>query len=186
MSVRRLLLVAAAVVAVSAHGDEDHSTDAVKAEVDHSGHHDASMTTSSTSHDGHPTAFTTDYRGVEVLFRGWTNMSQWQYVLTLIALMLFGIFSESLVIIERKLQQRIFPASEKGATAVINDISMNDRILRTALYAVRTTVHFLLMLASMTFDVGVFLSIMGGFAFGFFIFSSSHVLASSSAGHSHA
>lgn len=53
-------------------------------------------------------------------------------------------------------------------------------------YTIRTTVHFLLMLASMTFDVGIFIAIMAGFGVGFFFFSSAHASASPSAGHVHA
>jgi hypothetical protein len=48
-------------------------------------------------------------------------------------------------------------------------------------------VHFLLMLASMTFDVGIFISIMSGFGLGFFIFSSGVTdRVQGMAGHSHA
>lgn len=79
------------------------------------------------------------------------------------------------------------PRPRREVDPVANEsISTNHRVLRTVFYTIRTTVHFLLMLASMTFDVGIFIAIMAGFGVGFFFFSSAHASASPSAGHVHA
>lgn len=135
---------------------------------------------------GHGTAFTTAYRATTVLFAGWSTMNEWQYALTLIALICFGILSESMCVLERGLHALIdSPEGPKG-DAGVPTVTLGFRMARSVLYTARTTLHFLLMLASMTFDVGIFISIMAGFGIGYFVFSSKNLNAHSTAGHYHA
>lgn len=52
------------------------------------------------------------------------------------------------------------------------------------MYGLHTSAHFMLMLAAMTFDVGIFVAIMAGFTLGYFAFSSGvHEPSTGHAGH---
>jgi hypothetical protein len=126
---------------------------------------------------GHVTAFTTAWSETTVLLAGWGAMSGWQYALTLLAMVCLAVLSESMVLLERGLGARALPREGDPAAA------MALRLARTALYTARTVVRFLLMLAAMTFDVGIFVSIMGGFCIGYFAFSSK--APDGLAGHTH-
>jgi len=111
----------------------------------------------------------------------------WQYALTLIAVIAFGILSESMVLLERGLMALVaLPEESLKGDVGVPTVALGLRMARSVLYTARTAVHFLLMLASMTFDVGIFISIMAGFGIGFFVFSSKDLKAIGVAGHYHA
>ncbi|KAJ1630464.1 Ctr copper transporter family-domain-containing protein [Pavlovales sp. CCMP2436] len=135
----------------------------------------------------HGTVFSSNYKKVALLFAGWETMNGWQYALTLIAIICFGILSESMVLLERGLMALVAPPSEGLKTETsFPTVTLGFRMARSVLYATRTALHFLLMLASMTFDIGIFVCIMAGFGVGYFVFSSKDLKASGIAGHSHA
>lgn len=135
---------------------------------------------------GHPMAFSTNFAGLTLLFQGWTSMNAWQYALTLIFIFLFAVFGESLAYASRRLDHHVTVSiSGNIKTAEPVPIAMRTRAERSALYGLRTAVHFMLMLASMTFDVGIFITMMAGFTIGFFIFSS-HVVGTTEPCHEHA
>lgn len=57
--------------------------------------------------------------------------------------------------------------------------------MRSLIHGITTTIGFLLMLATMTFDVGVFVLIMAGFTFGHFAFEAGRADSTSAGGHMH-
>lgn len=58
------------------------------------------------------------------------------------------------------------------AASVQRKVTRTDRILKSAVYAVRTTLHYCLMFAAMTMNVWIFLGIILGWTLGFFLFHS--------------
>jgi copper transporter 1 len=92
----------------------------------------------------------------EIIFSGWPGQSFNSYILALISV-LVGFVVESL-----------------SHTKLINSIADNITagLVQTAMHAIRVGLAYLLMLAVMSFDVGVLLAAVAGCTVGFFIFGS--------------
>ncbi|WCJ28383.1 copper transporter 1 [Euphorbia peplus] len=93
----------------------------------------------------------------EILFKGWPGSSSGMY-----ALALMFVFTLAVVVEWFNYCSIIKPGTNKVAAGVF----------RTAMYVVRTGLSYLVMLAVMSFNGGVFLVAVGGHAVGFALFGS--------------
>lgn len=96
--------------------------------------------------------------GMEILFPDWPGDSLFFYALTLLLVFLLSIFVEWL--------------SHVQLLKFNIDNVMARIILQTSMYGARVAVAYLVMLAVMSFDGGVFLSAVCGYTVGFLIFGS--------------
>ncbi|AED97133.1 unnamed protein product [Arabidopsis thaliana] len=104
----------------------------------------------------------------EVLFDGWPGTSLKMYWVCLAVIFVISAFSECL---SRCGFMKSGPASLGGG------------LLQTAVYTVRAALSYLVMLAVMSFNGGVFVAAMAGFGLGFMIFGSRAFRATSSNSH---
>uniref|UniRef100_A0A7N0TGA7 Copper transport protein n=1 Tax=Kalanchoe fedtschenkoi TaxID=63787 RepID=A0A7N0TGA7_KALFE len=96
-------------------------------------------------------------RPTDILIRGWPGESPTMYALALITIFLTSVLIEWL------------------SHARLVKPQMNDTVaglLQTLMYAVRTCLAYLVMLAVMSFNVGIFVAAIGGYGAGFMIFGS--------------
>ncbi|KFK34014.1 hypothetical protein AALP_AA5G090800 [Arabis alpina] len=97
-------------------------------------------------------------KNTEVLFSGWPGTSSGMYALCLIVVFLLAVIAEWLA------HSPIFRAdSSTGRTA---------GIAQTAVYTLKTGLSYLVMLAVMSFNAGVFIAAIAGYAVGFLVFGS--------------
>ncbi|CAG7879841.1 hypothetical protein HID58_009078 [Brassica napus] len=96
-------------------------------------------------------------KNTEVLFDGWPGTSLTMYWVCLAAIFAFSALSEW---ISRCGVMKAGPATFGGG------------IVQTVVYTVRAGLSYLIMLAVMSFNGGVFLAAMAGFGLGFMIFGS--------------
>ncbi|XP_065854071.1 copper transporter 4 [Euphorbia lathyris] len=92
----------------------------------------------------------------EILFKGWPGSSSAMY-----ALALMFVFTLAVVVEWFNYCSIIKPGTNKVAAGVF----------RTGMYVVRTGLSYLVMLAVMSFNGGVFLAAVGGHAVGFAVFA---------------
>ena len=93
----------------------------------------------------------------EILFPGWPGPSFSSYIL---ALMLVFVLS---VAVEWLSHSKFIRSSTDNITA---------GLLQTAMYATRVGMAYLVMLAVMSFNLGILLAAVAGYTIGFFIFGS--------------
>ncbi|XP_057953053.1 copper transporter 6-like [Malania oleifera] len=96
-------------------------------------------------------------KNAEILFSGWPGSRAGMYSLALIFVFALAFLVEWL-----SHCRLIKPGSEDAASG----------ILQTAIHAVRVALAYMVMLAVMSFNVGVFLVAVGGHAVGFLLFGS--------------
>ncbi|KAK1311556.1 Copper transporter 1 [Acorus calamus] len=89
-----------------------------------------------------------------ILFHGWPGERLGMYVLALVAVFVASVAVEWL-----------------GSARIESDRA-GARVARTVVHAVRVGLAYLVMLALMSFNVGVFIAAVAGHAFGFMVFSS--------------
>ncbi|KAM7531924.1 hypothetical protein LguiB_035334 [Lonicera macranthoides] len=108
-------------------------------------------------HPHHKTTFLHFYWGknAEFLFSGWPGNSSGMYALALIFVFLLAFFVELLSHFDL-----IKPSANRVASA----------FLQTGIYAVRAGLAYMVMLAVMSYNGGVFLAAVAGHAVGFFVF----------------
>lgn len=104
-------------------------------------------------------AFSWAETGTEIFFPDWPGDSFFCYALALLLVFLLSVFVEWLS------HARLLKL-KPGADNVMAGI------LQTSMYAVRTAAAYLVMLAVMSFDGGMFLSAVSGYSLGFLIFGS--------------
>ncbi|XP_051139625.1 copper transporter 6-like [Andrographis paniculata] len=98
-------------------------------------------------------------KNTEILFHGWPGYDRlWMYLLSLLVVFAFAIAAEWLT-------------SAAGVLGKSSD-GWAARVLRTASYAARTGFGYLVMLAVMSFNGGVFVAAVAGHSVGFFFFGS--------------
>lgn len=93
----------------------------------------------------------------EIIFSGWPGQSFKSYMLALVSVFALGFVVEWL-------------SHTKFIKSSADNISAG--LVQTAMYAIRVGLAYLLMLAVMSFDVGVLLAAVAGYTVGFFIFGS--------------
>ncbi|EOA25866.1 hypothetical protein CARUB_v10019245mg [Capsella rubella] len=97
-------------------------------------------------------------KNTEVLFSGWPGTSSSMYVLCLVVVFFLA------VIVEWLAHSRFLRAD--GST------SRAAGVAQTVVYTLKTGLSYLVMLAVMSFNAGVFIAAIAGYAVGFFFFGS--------------
>lgn len=96
-------------------------------------------------------------QATDILFPGWPGESATMYAIVLITIFLTSIFIEWLS------HARVIKSHFNDAVA---------GMIQTLMYAARTGLAYLVMLAVMSFNIGVFIAAIAGYATGFMIFRS--------------
>lgn len=135
----------------------------------------------------------TNSKVVTLWFASWTTKTAGQYMLACLLVILLGVAVEALALCSPRLlavsvQQFRNLAARKGTsntheseTSVLQPRPHAscpsprprlplDRVITTIIYTLRMTAVYLLMLAAMTFNVGIFICIIAGLAIGNFLF----------------
>mmetsp|Transcript_3853 Transcript_3853/g.10642 ORF Transcript_3853/g.10642 Transcript_3853/m.10642 type:complete len:175 (-) Transcript_3853:97-621(-) len=122
---------------------------------------------------------------VTVLFSWWTTVNWWQYLLTLIFWFLAAIFYEWLAHFAKMQDLKVKVASESptGKSYDVNSrldgyadkrariqAAFSARVIPSLLYTVRIFLSYMLMLVSMTYNVGLVAAIVLGAGAGHFLF----------------
>ncbi|CAL5206242.1 unnamed protein product [Lathyrus oleraceus] len=116
-------------------------------------------------------------KNVTLLFDSWKTDSWTSYLLSLFACFLIASFYQYLENIRIRLK---FFSGEKGQSPVpeiqtpllrLNKVSRN-KVAESVLFGVNSAIGYLLMLAIMSFNGGVFVAIVVGLTLGYFFFRS--------------
>ncbi|MCO5570810.1 hypothetical protein L7F22_024538 [Adiantum nelumboides] len=115
-----------------------------------------------------------------ILFDGWTTSTWLNYSLSLVALFAASIvlqYIANLRITGSPVSGKSSSSSSTGVKAPLLgkgklSLSSSKNVLGSALFGVRVGLGYLLMLAVMSFNAGVFLAVVVGFAVGRFLFAS--------------
>jgi len=116
-------------------------------------------------------------KNVTLLFDSWKTNSWTSYLLSLIACFIIATFYQYLenVRIRLKLfsgEGRTTPVPEIQASLLgLNKVSRN-KVVESVLFGVNSAIGYLLMLAIMSFNGGVFVAIVVGLTIGYFLFRS--------------
>lgn len=111
---------------------------------------------------------------IALWLESWTTNSTLQYAFCIVGLFLMGVLLEYVrflnVVYTREYLVR---ASEHASWS--SSKRFGRKLVRALLHFVHLTIGYLLMLAVMTYNVGVFCSVLGGFGVGFFLFAEDHL-----------
>ncbi|EOA14114.1 hypothetical protein CARUB_v10027256mg [Capsella rubella] len=99
-------------------------------------------------------------KNTEVLFSGWPGTSSGMYALCLIFVFFLAVFTEWLA------HHSLLRGTSGGSA------NLPAGLIQTAVYTLRTGLSYLVMLAVMSFNAGVFLVALAGHAIGFMLFGS--------------
>ncbi|XP_045823778.1 copper transporter 5-like [Trifolium pratense] len=117
-------------------------------------------------------------KNVTLLFDSWTTDSWTSYILSLIACFVIATFYQYLENIRIRL--KFFSGEGRGGSTVaeiqtpllgLNKVSRN-KVVESVLFGVNSAIGYLLMLAIMSFNGGVFVAIVFGLTVGYFLFRS--------------
>lgn len=114
-------------------------------------------------------------RQVTVLFDGWKTQSWLGYSLTLVAVFLFSVFHEYIVNLRSRFKGVSSGKPALGLTAPLigrNPRAVGFRVMESAVFGLNAGLGYLLMLAAMSFNGGVFIAVILGFVVGYFFFRS--------------
>ncbi|VVB16577.1 unnamed protein product [Arabis nemorensis] len=100
-------------------------------------------------------------KNTEVLFSGWPGKSSGMYALCLIFVFFLAVLTEWLA------HSSLLRGNTTGDSA-----NRAAGLIQTAVYTLRTGLAYLVMLAVMSFNAGVFLVALAGHAVGFMLFES--------------
>lgn len=110
-----------------------------------------------------------------LLFDGWKTQSWLGYSLTLIAVFLFSVFHEYIVNLRSRLKEVSSVKAATGLNAPLigrNRTAVGLRVMESAVFGLNAGLGYLLMLAAMSFNGGVFIALILGFVVGYFFFRS--------------
>lgn len=116
-------------------------------------------------------------KNVTLLFDSWKTNSWTSYLLSLIACFIIATFYQYLENLRIRLkffsgEGRTTPVPEIRTPLLgLNKVSRN-KVVESVLFGVNSAIGYLLMLAIMSFNGGVFLAIVVGLTFGYFLFRS--------------
>ncbi|XP_042507008.1 copper transporter 5.1-like [Macadamia integrifolia] len=112
---------------------------------------------------------------VTLLFDSWKTDSWTSYALTLLAWFLFSVFYQYME--DRRIRFKVFATSKNPINTPLlvsrltgSGWSNPARYAAAILFGINSAIGYLLMLAIMSFNAGVFLAIVLGLAFGYLIF----------------
>ncbi|PNY04972.1 copper transporter 5-like protein [Trifolium pratense] len=117
-------------------------------------------------------------KNVTLLFDSWKTDSWTSYILSLIACFVIATFYQYLENIRIRL--KFFSGEGRGGSTVaeiqtpllgLNKVSRN-KVVESVLFGVNSAIGYLLMLAIMSFNGGVFVAIVFGLTVGYFLFRS--------------
>lgn len=111
---------------------------------------------------------------VQILFKGWKVSNAWEMVGSCVAVILIAVFYETLK--SYKVHHRK-PCKEKSeSTPLLRQrnqdqprYTMWDHIQKTRLYMFQFIVGYFLMLVAMTYNVWLFLAVVGGCGVGYYL-----------------
>lgn len=124
---------------------------------------------------------------VTFLIQNWTTTSTGAYCAALVAVMLLGIFCQFLARVGRYYDAELLNLKCNCASS-LDEVGMSktflfsknekttyyttsEQSIRTVIFFLHSGLIYLLMLLSMTYNVGVFVSILVGLSIGFFLFA---------------
>ncbi|GLJ05406.1 hypothetical protein SUGI_0017680 [Cryptomeria japonica] len=108
-------------------------------------------------------------RRVDLMFPGWSTHTVAQYVLSLAALFALALFHQALT----HVRTLVFDPEHGGNSRKnLGSKSLGTSIAETVAFALNAATGYILMLAVMSYNVGVFLVVLAGLSVGFFFFRS--------------
>eukprot|EP01018_Ginkgo_biloba_P008097 Gb_03879 [translate_table: standard] len=113
--------------------------------------------------------------GVTLLFDGWKTQTWPTYCLSLLAVFLFSVFHEYVVHLRSRFKDISTGRGSGGIRAPLLGQSFRvytSKIVESVLFGLNVGLGYMLMLAVMSFNGGVFSAAVLGFVFGHFIFRS--------------
>ncbi|GBG72054.1 hypothetical protein CBR_g10988 [Chara braunii] len=109
---------------------------------------------------------------VVILFDGWKTDKTWKYAVTLVGIFFWCILHEYLSTTRGKLEASIRSAEKgKGHPPCMYGLNANTiHFLAMTLYIVNVTSSYFLMLIVMTYNAGIFITLVSGLATGYLVF----------------
>ena len=105
---------------------------------------------------------------VLLLFSWWNARTTAQYVVCCLCCIAFGFVSIALKVLRRVSEVRLKMAEKKHKpTLMLGSLPVFHNALRASVAFLNYSWDYMLMLVAMTFNVGIFLSMLGGMALGF-------------------
>ncbi|KAL4283729.1 hypothetical protein GQ457_16G002360 [Hibiscus cannabinus] len=109
-------------------------------------------------------------KDVTLLIDSWNTDSWLSYLLTLLACFIFASFYQYME--DRRLRFRSLASSDGASVPLLPNYRSPAKFATALLFGINSAVGYLLMLAIMSFNGGVFLAIVLGLAVGYFLFRS--------------
>ncbi|CDJ29848.1 ctr copper transporter domain-containing protein, putative [Eimeria mitis] len=102
------------------------------------------------------------------LFSWWNARTTAQYVVCCLCCIVFGFISIALKVLRRVSEVRLKVAEKEGKpTLMFGSFPVYHNAIRGSVAFLNYSWDYMLMLVAMTFNVGIFLSMLGGMALGF-------------------
>jgi copper transporter 1 len=113
---------------------------------------------------------------VAIWWKEWKTSSTWSYVLTLLGMFLAGVLVELIRRLNMSAHRRYMVSKNEFESWTLSH-RLGAKAIRALLHLAHITVGYLVMLAVMSYNVGVFVAVMLGFGVGFFLLAENHLPA---------